>query len=82
MPVSVSEPVKELITAEYSGKVTAQGKENVEISLYHVHLPKVADFNVIDFDAKRGHITEKLQFDDSETWPNWIDAEGFVRKYE
>ncbi|WP_266074820.1 DUF7344 domain-containing protein [Haladaptatus caseinilyticus] len=78
MPVSMSELVDELIVAEYGGEITARDKENVEISLYHVHLPKLADFGVINFDYEHGHVTEKAGFDDGEAWPDWIDSEELV----
>lgn len=55
-PVAVEELVERVVSAEASGQA-GRSPDAVRVSLYHNHLPKLANANAIRFDSERGLVT-------------------------
>lgn len=56
-PATVSELVDHLVTAELNGHEHPDDlRDRIAVSLHHVHLPKLADSNLVDFDPEREEI--------------------------
>lgn len=50
--------------SETVASVGEEGRQSVEISLYHNHLPRLADHDVVEFDSRNGDIVRSDAFDD------------------
>lgn len=70
--------INELVNnlAEQEGARTGErpGHNRVEASLYHIHIPKLADAGVIDYDARSKEV-RYWRNDRLETWLDRIRAE-------
>lgn len=57
-PVSVPEVVDHLVTAELNGHDQAEElSSRIAVSLHHIHLPKLAAADLIDYDRERREVT-------------------------
>lgn len=55
---TVTELVDRLVTAELNGHDRPEElTERITISLHHIHLPKLAESNLVDFDHESGEVT-------------------------
>lgn len=60
-PVSVSELVDLLATEELNGHERPEDlRDRVFTSLHHVHLPKLADSNMVDYDPDREEVVVRV----------------------
>ncbi len=58
---SFEELVNQFVPRESNGDATvAEVRDSTAISLHHVHLPKLADFGIIEYDAER----KRARYDD------------------
>lgn len=57
-PVAVPELVDRVVTAELNGhERPGELRERVVVSLHHVHLPKLANSGLVEFDPEREEVT-------------------------
>ena len=58
-PIAVADLAGEVATRERAAptaEISAEERERVSISLHHVHLPKLADWNVVEYDRERREV--------------------------
>ena len=76
--VSLDAIGRHLSNGESGGLTEGEGwDQRVELALHHVHLPKLAEADVVTYDPDAGTI-EYLGDPRLETLLSWIEAEGFV----
>lgn len=57
-PVTVPDLVDRLVSAELNGPERPEDlRRRIHVSLHHVHLPKLAAGDMVDYDAERGEVT-------------------------
>ncbi len=65
-----------MLVTEYDGEATDRDRQWIEVELYHVHLPMLADYDMVEFDIKDGTVTPKSTLDVERL--NWSNAESGV----
>lgn len=68
-PIPIEDLVDRVVAEDTGGHAPREDLRNrVRMSLYHNHLPKLADSNMIDFDTERGLIAVKEAAYDAEPY--------------
>lgn len=58
-PLAVVDVAEEIAAREHgdsAGSVTAEDVQPIHVELYHVHVPHLADYGVIDYNQDRGYV--------------------------
>lgn len=69
-PIPMNDLAEMVVEREHHSPVTEVADEavtRIEISLHHVHLPKVEAAGVVEYDSKAGLVEPTAQFDKAET---------------
>ena len=74
--VDVDEVVDAITEAEWPDPGPATHRERVPIDLHHVHLPKLADAEVIDFDP----VAETVRYDGPEALGTLLEATNAIEE--
>ncbi|UTF54476.1 DUF7344 domain-containing protein [Natronosalvus rutilus] len=77
--LTLSDLTNEIAVREYDDEITEISGDkimDIHISLYHVHIPKLAETNIIEYDQSRGIIdpTENLQKLESQLPPQLLNG--------
>lgn len=62
VPITIAELAKQVAERE-RGSCTADDLRAIHIALYHNHLPRLEDADVVVYDQERGEVTPGLNFD-------------------
>ncbi|WP_340100657.1 DUF7344 domain-containing protein [Salinibaculum salinum] len=52
LPIDVAELARAVSTREYESDESDEQRERLQIELHHVHLPKLQELNVVDYDKE------------------------------
>ncbi|WP_266074822.1 DUF7344 domain-containing protein [Haladaptatus caseinilyticus] len=66
---TISKLCDELLVTEYNGEATERDRRRIELELYHIHLPMLADHGVVEFDTETDVVAPKSIPD-----VGWLDS--------
>lgn len=73
-PVSIGGLGERLVAREDPESALDQSAlDDVELKLHHIHIPKLAEHDVLDYDAEAGIVSRGPRFDRIHSWLESVD---------